>query len=95
MAALREARMAGKSEATALVGYRLTEVTTEFDIEKNGMRFPGRVVATRTSYAVETRDGKPSQRTTPEFRVTQTYKRYQFFGVRTQEEIQNVVRDPN
>jgi len=86
-----QTRLAGKSAAVALAAYPLTEVTTEFDVEKNGMRFPGRVVAERTMYHVETIDGKPSKKETPEFRVTQTYKRYRFFGVRTHEEIRRFV----
>ena len=90
-AAQRAARLSGTSDTEALQGFHLTEVSTEFDIVENGMRFPGRVIARRTSYFLETIDGKSSERVTPVFKVTQTYKRYRFFGVRTHEEIRNVV----
>ena len=35
--------------------------------------------------------GKPSIIEVPEFHITQTYKRYKFFGVRTEEQIRRVV----
>jgi hypothetical protein len=93
-AAQLEARLAGRNSTEALQGFNLTAVTTEFDVVENGMRFPGRVVARRTMYHVETIGGRTSKRETPEFKVTQTYKRYRFFGVRTHEEIRRVVEGP-
>ncbi len=82
-----EARLSSMGDQLPLALYPITHVTTEFDIEKNGMRFPGRVVLERTETIVEGVQGKSAVYEAPVFRVTQTYKRYKFFGVRTQEEI--------
>lgn len=70
--------------------YTFTSVATEFDVTKNGMRFPGRVVMNSSTHAVSAA-GKVTVRETPLFTITQTYKRYRFFGVRTAEQIQRIV----
>jgi hypothetical protein len=70
----------------------VTWVMTEFDMEKNGMRFPGQVVAKRSTYHVVKVGNMPSLRERPVFEITQSYENYQFFGVRTEEEIGKKVR---
>lgn len=56
--------------------HRLTRYTTDFDVVKNGMRFPGQV---RIAGGL------------PRFAVVQTYKRYSFFNVRARDEIMHAV----
>ena len=70
--------------------YTFTEVVTEFDVLKNGMRFPGRVVMKNATHVVNATH-KVSVRESPNFTITQTYGRYRFFGVRTAEQIQRIV----
>ncbi len=69
-------------EAT-LGDYTFTTVSTEFSVEEGGLRLPTRAVAAKTRYRV--RDGKRSRAFSehPVFRVTQEYRDYRFFGVRT------------
>ena len=55
------------------------------------MRFPGRVVIERTTHSVRDKAGKGSVRKTVVYRVIQLYTNYQFFGVRTTEQIQRIV----
>jgi len=82
-----EARLSSEDDASPLALYPITHITTEFDMEKNGMRFPGRVVLERKATTVDGESGKPVVREIPVFRVMQTYKRYKFFGVRTHEDV--------
>jgi len=85
---LEQARERGRARREGYQGtYRVTDFSTEFDVEQNGMRFPGRVVIESKRYTVE--GGKV--REDSDFRVTQTYERYRFFGVRTREEIRTMV----
>ena len=63
-------------------------VTTLFTEEKNGLRFPGKVVLDHSSYHWDkgrASDVPPRKRT--QILVEQTYRKYQFFSVRTTEEI--------
>ena len=55
------------------------------------MRFPGKVVIEMTRYAIRTRKGVRTSEESPVYRVKQTYSNYQFFSVRTREEIQDLV----
>jgi hypothetical protein len=71
--------------------YEIDTVVTEFSVVKNGMRFPrkvtiGRVVSTVLGGAREwpTREREA-------VRVTQEYSNYEFFSVRTEEEIRRIV----
>ncbi len=70
----------------------VTWVMTEFGTEKNGMRFPGRVVAKRSTYHVANVGTMPSLRERQVFEITQRYENYQFFGVRTEEEISKRIK---
>jgi hypothetical protein len=83
------ARMA--QDARGSEGYRgsfaIRSYSTEFDVEKNGMRFPGRAVIDQVEHVV--RGGRVVEN--PVFHISQTYKRYRFFGVRTAQEIRAIV----
>ena len=60
---------------------------TEFDVEQNGMRFPGRSLIDRSNYVVTGCPQKARAKEVRLYHVSQTYKKYRFFGVRTWEEI--------
>ncbi|MCP4039823.1 MAG: hypothetical protein GY733_22960, partial [bacterium] len=86
-----------RSEATKnVLGYRGTytfsHVTTEFDVEKNGMRFPGRSLIQRTAHVVNARGDGSSRNERRVYQVSQTYKRYQFFSVRTADQVKAFVQ---
>lgn len=71
--------------------YTLLEVTTEFSVEKNGMRFPGTVEITRTTFRVP-RLGAPKQpQKAGQEWARQVYTNYRFFGVRSREEIVGIL----
>ena len=67
--------------------YDIESVVTEFSVIKNGMRFPGKVTITRTQSKV--RGGKRDFPLVEHevLRVTQEYSDYEFFSVRTAEQI--------
>ena len=65
-------------------------VTTEFGVEKNGMRFPTEVTIERSRYTFPGHRGQVFD-TTPVYRVRQTYDDYRFFNVRTAEEIRSIL----
>jgi len=68
-------------------------VTTEFGIEKNGMRFPSEVRIEMRRYRVPGRAGRTYD-ATPVYQVRQTYTNYRFFSVRTAAEIQDLFAAP-
>jgi len=83
-----EAAMRGEIPAD---DFTFTRVTALFDTEKNGMRFPSRIVIDRSRHQVK---GPPDEREASdrtEFRVTQRYSNYRFFNVRTQQEVRELV----
>jgi VWFA-related protein len=82
---VRESGRGGYAGTIPILSY-----TTEFDVEKNGMRFPGRSLIDKVDF--EIRGGKVVER--PVFHVSQTYKRYRFYNVRTAEEIRAIVDSP-
>jgi hypothetical protein len=68
-------------EATSPWSYEVEHITTWFEIEENGLRFPSRVEIRQVFYRVRP-DGeawvvKPEQ----VLQVDQTYESYEFFGV--------------
>ena len=65
----------------------ITEVVTDFEVVKNGMRFPSRVTLTSRRYL----SGGGPPRKVEEARVVQTYSEYRFYGVRTTEEIRDLL----
>ena len=71
--------------------YILTGVSTEFSVEKNGMRFPGRthIFVVRRRIRGGVGDDRYHER---EIRaVQQVYTDYQFFSVRTRQEIRKII----
>ena len=83
-----EAAMRGEIPAD---DFTFTRVTALFDTEKNGMRFPSRIVIDRSHHQVK---GPPDDREASdqtEFRVTQRYSNYRFFNVRTEQEVRELV----
>ena len=80
---------ADKAKRTTLT---FSHVTTEFDVVRNGMRFPGRVTVTRTDYRLTARKrGGAAVNPQELYRIVQTYSGYRFFKVRTAEQIRGIV----
>jgi hypothetical protein len=71
--------------------FTYTLFTTDFDVTENGMRFPGKVTITRSRHNVTGVQGKGKVTEAPIFTISQTYKRYRFFGVRTSEQVRAFV----
>jgi hypothetical protein len=71
--------------------YTMQRVTTEFTFEKNGLRFPGRVVIERDRVKVREKNGLYSAKTTELLRVVQKYDNYQFFNVQTASQIRGFI----
>ncbi len=65
-------------------------VTTLFTEEKNGLRFPGKVIVERTLFRWAERSRRPRKKIV--LRVEQSYRKYQFFSVRTSAEIRAHIR---
>lgn len=71
--------------------YLIERIVTEFGFEKNGMRFPSHVEMTTTRSTVSFGPvGDPLKERTLE-RVVQDYTRFEFFSVRTTDEIARYV----
>jgi hypothetical protein len=83
-----EAAMRGEAPAA---DFTFTRVTALFDHEKNGMRFPSRIVIDRSRHDVKGPPGEREDKTHTEFRVTQRYSNYRFFNVRTEAEVREMV----
>ncbi len=62
-------------------------MTTEYTVTESGMRFPGRVELRRTRYTPYRRRGTWRSEERRLLKVRQAYRNYEFFGVRTAEEI--------
>jgi hypothetical protein len=73
--------------------HRIERVTTEFSVEKNGMRFPGKVAIALTEFVVPG-EGAPFDES-PVYRIEQNYTNYRFFSVRTRDEIRALVSGPS
>ena len=86
-----EADLAGGLVWSGLRRYLIERVSTDFTVEKNGMRFPAKVVIEMTRHVVRSRDTGRTSKVSPVYRVEQTYDHYQFFSVRTQEEIRDMI----
>jgi hypothetical protein len=71
----------------------IERISTEFSCEKNGMRFPGRVVIARTAFIVPG-EAAPFDES-PVYRVEQSYTNSRFFAVRTRDEIAAIVSGPS
>jgi hypothetical protein len=86
---LEEAREVQRTSETKVqpTYHSVEEITTDFEVQKNGMRFPSEVRIERRGYPVPgyTRSG------TLRYLVRQKYLDYQFFSVRTETEIEAVM----
>lgn len=67
--------------------YDIERIVTEFGFEKNGMRFPSHVEITKTRSTVFPGAKHSSFREVTLRTVNQDYSRFQFFSVRSREEI--------
>jgi hypothetical protein len=67
--------------------YDVQRVTTIFSVEKNGMRFPGKVELRNERHRLVKQDGRWSTRTSVKLRVDQEYTGYAFFGVETNQKV--------
>jgi len=86
--AVRAAQMPrGNHRSTHLI----QQVVTEYAVQKNGMRFPSIVRFRESRFEVWGFDGSSGVQDYPVYRLHQTYDDYRFFGVRTAEEIQQII----
>ena len=81
----REAGLVDAAEA------EFETITTLFTEEKNGLRFPSKVILERARYVWEKdrKSGKTRRKVT--LRVVQTYRKYRFFSVQTVDEIRGYI----
>jgi len=73
--------------------YEIDTIVTEFSVLKNGMRFPGKVTIDRVISTVlgGTREWRTRDRAV--YHVTQEYSKYEFFSVRTEEEVWKLINE--
>ncbi len=71
--------------------YDIERIVTQFGFEKNGMRFPSHVAITTTRCTVVAGAIHGVLRESTVRKVTQDYSRFEFFTVRTREEIARFV----
>ena len=71
----------------------IENVSTDFSVEKNGMRFPGRTEITLTQYTVPFNRQLLKKDTQVVDRTMQKYSSYQFFNVRTESEVRSILTD--
>lgn len=83
----------GALEKGAKKGWDFAHVETEFTEEENDMRFPGRVMITGIRGRVRINRGKRVAEERTLFTVSQRYSNYRFFGVKTLEQIRDIVQE--
>lgn len=71
--------------------YDIQRVVTDFGFEKNGMRFPTHVELTTTRFSVVSGSDRDELRETTLQQLTQDYSRFEFYSVRSSEEIMRFV----
>jgi hypothetical protein len=71
--------------------YEIERIVTVFGFEKNGMRFPSHVAITKTRSSVVPGPAQDALREVTVRTVTQDYSKFEFFSVRSSEEIQHFV----
>jgi hypothetical protein len=71
--------------------YDVERIVAEFGFEKNGMRFPSHVEIKSTRFTVVPGAAEDALRETTLRTVTQDYSRFEFFSVRSSEEITRFV----
>lgn len=67
--------------------YDIERVVTEFGFAKNGMRFPTHVELTTTRFSVVSGNSQDELRESTVQRLTQNYSRFEFYSVRSSDEI--------
>lgn len=85
------ARRADRGEPVYRGTYAYSTYSTDFDVTRGGMRFPGRAMVRRSEYEVRGGASGGSVLEHPLYTVIQTYKRYRFFRVRSEAEIRRIV----
>jgi hypothetical protein len=71
--------------------YDIERVVTEFGFEKNGMRFPSHVELTTTRHSVVSGNTRDELRESTVQTLTQDYSRFEFYSVRSSDEIMRFV----
>src|SRR5262245_49399948 len=71
--------------------YLVERISTDFTVLKNGMRFPGQVDIQMSSYTIPQDAVTELHKESSVYHVQQVYTNYQFFNVRTKEEIRDLV----
>jgi hypothetical protein len=71
--------------------YRINRVITDFEVVKNGMRFPSRVTILSRVYYLPSYGGSQRIHELLEEKSIQTYSKYRFYGVRTSEEVRGLL----
>ena len=71
--------------------YDVERIVTEFGFDKNGMRFPSHVEIVKTRSKVVPGVAEDAVKTTTLRRVTQVYSKFEFFSVRSSDEITRFV----
>jgi hypothetical protein len=72
--------------------YRIEKASTEFSVVKNGMRFPGSAEIVSTLYYLPYHPNDLKPQVVTEDHARQTYSHYRFYGVRTSEQIRDILR---
>jgi hypothetical protein len=85
-----ESLQAGDEDAAGHY-YEIQTATTEFGMVKNGMRFPSRAEVTSSLYYFSKAKVPDRANLAREERTLQTYKRYKFYGVRTRDEVRDML----
>jgi hypothetical protein len=81
---LQKARQHENGEGPDTAQYSIERITTLFTVERNGMRFPGKVELSREQVEVSKRGSGWHATTTTLLQVNQVYSNYEFFGVEVQ-----------
>jgi hypothetical protein len=72
-------------------GYRIEQVSTDFTVIKNGMRFPGKVKIVSTLHYLPKNSTDPAPEEISQTHSTQSFTKYRFYGVRTFDEVQKIL----
>jgi len=81
-------RRAGSAPGRHRSTHLFQQVSTDFAVSRDGLRFPSQVTLRRSRYEVWGESGSSGYEEYPVFRVKQRYSDYRFFGVTTEQEIQ-------
>ena len=90
----RDRDLSGATPRVRRETYEVRTFVTEFTVIKNKLRFPGRVEIVRHKCIVFGEEGSRRSHDAVLEKVEQTYKRYRFFNIQTEEEVQQVLKRP-